>query len=51
MKGEKHYPKDVSAAFKYLSNYQGNRRNVKFKSEELYFKNTESKKTTEVNVD
>ena len=47
MKGEKNYPKYVLAAFNYLTNYQGERRNVGFCSEDLHFTNMSRKKITE----
>ena len=47
MKGKNNYPNDVSAAFNYLNNYQGDRWNVKLRSEELHFKNMASEKITE----
>ena len=51
MKGDKHYPKGVSSLFNYIKNYQGDRRNVEFISEELHFTNVASKKITEAGGD
>ena len=50
MKGEKHYPKDILATFNYITNYQGDRTNVEFCSEEMYFMNVASKNSTEADV-
>ena len=52
LKGEKNYPKDVSASFNYLTNYQGDRRNVELRSEDLHFANAARKnahRQTEIN--